>query len=148
MHKYRAWDKSKKIIRDWTDITCYLPTNPTQYLDEVTSQCLKLYTLLRFSGYLDRHGKEIYQGHILLEKERDYMHEHTKGCFLENSNVATCDFYLKNFYQVMYGKFKCGHYRGCGFYLVDKNNEISSFNVEGLEIVGTIFENSSLLGYS
>jgi len=73
--KFRAWDKEKKIMFQWDELSVdsYGASTSNDYskddnADYVLNQNA---ILMQFTGLLDKNGREIYQNDIAMVKERE-----------------------------------------------------------------------------
>ena len=135
--KFRAWSKKKKKMFRVDMLNLKLKTAVS--LDTKTyppdwSWKWKDLELMQFTGLLDRHGKEIYEGDILEEVEKcPYCKQSKKGN-------------IKQVYWCEAGKKKDGVFGGF-FGVLDKNG--NSYTISNLaddfKVIGNIYENKSLL---
>lgn len=118
--KFRVWKwktgyMTPVITMSWT-MTTYVPK-----IKYINLKRKGDYELMQFTGLLDRHGKEIYEGDLLKTRERDAIHRHLV-------------------YEVVWV--------GVGFQLKPNDRGYESQVVTSgvdLEIIGNIWENPELL---
>ena len=111
--KFRAWDGSKMIYSDESDIADFFWAVREEKIKDV----------MQFTGLLDRHGKEIYEGDIVCTEYNPENHENCPKQFhdvVEYKDGAYSTFNPANGYE--YGS--------------DPNE---------CEVLGNIYENSDLL---
>ena len=127
--KFRAWDKSSKVIREVSNINWF---DELVYLDEKTSgegvrRSLDDVDLMQFTGLLDKNGIEIYEGDIL-RCSRDYW-DKTRNLVVE---------WHTDCWSLLNTDDPVGS---------EVMNHNSSFNVPEYEreVIGNIYENPELL---
>ncbi len=144
--KFRAWSNNQDFMFPWKDI--YLGGSETTLKDVYDGLKSSGFVLMQYTGLKDKNGKEIYEGDIVAEKEKDF-HENP----------------IETRYEVKIGLFDNDEeyedrQYGCGVFLVERvflrRGEIESctnevYNYDGLygldrlEVIGNIYENEELL---
>ena len=121
--KFRAWDKDGKSM--WTNIG--------MNLDKILNN--ERFEVMQFTGVLDKHGKEIYEGDILkheFERKGVKKHTHTKVVWGEAFlSWAAVTYFQDSSLKPMWTNLTSPKVFG-----KERHDE---------EIVGNIFENPELL---
>lgn len=117
--KFRAWDKEEKVMRDADDTGDgkALPLNTL-----VKSLTTRSFELMQFTGLLDKNGKEIYEGDIVMSP--NYEYDPSEG---DNPRLLNTVSYRHAFFS----------YDGSPM----DEDECS----ENVEIIGNIYSNPELL---
>lgn len=124
--KFRAWDNQQKIMRD--DWHTFGTENG-------------LLEIMQFTGLLDRHGKEIYEGDVIrvyrteeMPDKDDIPEGETIQELLDDAHV--CDQVVK---WTNDGGYFCDEDTGDFCHPLGEQDELT------LEIIGNVYENPSLL---
>jgi len=121
--KFRVWDPKRKVIEDvgaidWgadlVPITCHTLTKKLYWMNPED------YTLLQFTGLLDKNGKEIYEGDIVEGNPFGYKR-------LDKAEVKWDD-------------ECCQPFNGSCGCCQDK-----TWSLENTEVIGNVYENPDLL---
>ena len=115
--KFRAWDKDEKRMTTTFSVSSQGQVTFTP-LGEST-RYLTGYILMQFTGLLDKNGKEIYEGDIIVSSFSPNKVE-----VVEINNISHFD-----------GNFS--HIQGIGF--------VTELDIDNLEIIGNVWENPKLL---
>ena len=125
--KFRAWDKDAN--RMWTD--------PSINNDSLSDKSL---VWMQFTGLLDRHGKEIYEGDIL-DSEVYPFHDEGESNYL----AEVCwDAESAGFFGYMYLREEARE-RKSG---IAEGNPVDTEVFPECEVIGNIYENPALIGMS
>jgi uncharacterized phage protein (TIGR01671 family) len=133
-HKYRIWDKQQNKFhtdRDWglsLDGTHIIGFSSHDSWDQDKGYKIKLtdnFVVQDFIGLLDKHGKEIYKGDIVLYRKQN--REVRIGEFCDGADDRVGVF------------LQCPKIKHRNF----GTNKLSAFN--SCEVIGNIFENPDLL---
>jgi hypothetical protein len=112
--KFRAWDKSCNKMRGENGIKdCFSLRSDGVYNDD--------YILMQFTGLIDKNGKEVYEGDIVIHDSEKIV--------------------------VSYGIQSVDAFEGAGFNLWSFYGEkLGGFRLQSeIEIIGNVFENPELL---
>jgi len=127
--RFRAWDIENKVMCDVSHIFIANMVLPQTVMASVGSEmkhCPSDAILMQFTGLLDRHSKEIFEGDILK------WTNHTKCC-----NVATWDCLCEVVWE------------SCGFYRRDILDGTlygwANIKNEQVEVIGNIYEHPEML---
>jgi uncharacterized phage protein (TIGR01671 family) len=145
--KFKVWDNETKTMQrvgaiDWDSefkvITCNTPTDKLYMCDMCGN---KDFVLLQFTGLLDKNGKEIYEGDIIIYQ--DYIGKYSgivnlgaweqDGSGDEYCSVSCLGFFIKRL-------------NGCDGedYLPSHKATVSILGKETLEVIGNIYESKEL----
>ena len=137
--KFRVWDKDKKKI---VDVQCVSNWSVDEGVDDYyespqqtqdhTGNWHSRIVLMQFTGLLDRNGKEIFEGDILLNHFRNQKVEiYWRGCITDPNSV-------NGKHWIDWG--------GWGFRAIKNNDELTYRTHDNeIEIIGNIYENPELL---
>ena len=114
--KFRAWDKQDKIMYDWEEIS--IEKEQVFIRDGDLYKTFEQIELMQFTVFLDKNGKEIYEGDIV-------------------KSILGQVFFI-NF---DYGSFGAQHINTNTRY----SSATFSFHEKKFEIIGNIYENPELL---
>jgi hypothetical protein len=112
--KFRAWDKSCNKMRGENGIKdCFSLRSDGVYNDD--------YILMQFTGLIDKNGKEVYEGDIVIHDSEKIV--------------------------VSYGIQSVDAFEGAGFNLWSfYGQKLGGFRLQSeIEIIGNVFENPELL---
>lgn len=131
--KFRAWDKEyyemcyKIDAISFRDGACFVTFNRKKIEATDDLKVPDRAILLEYTGLLDKNGKEVYEGDIIIGWD---------------SGLTT-----KAVLKFGTGTYDSGHYRFTGFYFDDIEEDFAknSWNIELMEVVGNIYENPELL---
>ena len=149
--KFRAWDKIRNIM--CYDIFYLNSSFETE--NYINSSGIETITIgddldvMQFTGLSDKNGKEIYEGDIIL-------YEDTESEYVDvglNVPMKVAEMGANNFFPVEFrnGSFgiqaKDGELLGDDWYTMEQfDNETSNKEIgDGMEIIGSIYENKDLL---
>ena len=128
--KYRAWIESEKIMRN--DIAAIDFENEILYFvnkdncmnnKEKREFCYKPYTLMEYTGLIDKNGVEIYEGDVILIANKSYK------------NKATVEWSVLGVKWVLV-------YNDLSVY------ELATWHESVYEVIGNIYENPELIEVS
>lgn len=115
--KFRAWDKIKNIMYDWSSVRIVELRNINESNDNHE------FEFMQFTGLLDKNGVEIYEGDILADH-----YNNGKVCNIHEvkweNHCTDSDGYLEMFGWLM---------------------PTTTYDNSGLEIIGNIYQNPELL---
>lgn len=124
--KFRAWNSKEKMMMD----ELYTPeVRLNAFLKDPFEN--GEYTLMQFTGLLDKNGKEIWEGDVLRDDQKDLFEVRFGKLPLDKSGDCVCTY--EAWYAKGYGQLGCAPYHEC--------NIIGQW----MEIIGNIYENSELL---
>ena len=130
--KFRVWCKNRN---EWERDRVFIDSNGYQYHTEGLMHVKpENHIIMQFTGLLDKNGKEIYEGDILLEKNCRVWREYTKddGTKWSKMTNKTED----RLYQVFYDEKTCQFTTNRGWLWTLSNLT---------EVIGNIYENPELL---
>lgn len=145
--KFRAWEKADSAV-DFKGKMQFAYNNSIEYWMNRPSE----YEVMQFTGLLDRHGKEIYEGDIVrvYDVERgclcndweDCKAPDDTGCEEHGEHIHETPQSCDNFLCTQEVKWACGYF--CDEDTGDFCPPLANEEIE-MEIIGNIYENSELL---
>lgn len=130
--KFRAWDNVNKVMQYsdiiWGDYD-FPALSELNYGDNIYN----LSNLMQYTGLLDKSGKEIYEGDIVIASKMPYYWEFVKsvnkGLVVYNNHTASYRIKIDNYHSSTIGESD-----------TVKFNPVSKY-----EVIGNIYENPELL---